>query len=380
MSTHFRTPLRPLAAAACLLLAGAASSAWAATCTWTGAASGNMSDTGNWNCPGGGGNLPGTGDTVIFPAGAATLSVNNDFGGGSPTFHDVSFAPGYALQGGTLNVGHLFTIASPFTTSAPLDGAAIPYGAIQVNGSPATGWAYLGNTTNISSVTVGDGTGQARAVLGSVTNPGLAGQPPVTVAGQGWLSLGSGMTANSLDVQAGGTLVVSEPPPGAAGGSQVGSATVTGATTLAAGATLEYRALTTFDPGVLTAQGGIALNGATLRVVVEDPANPDAVGLQRTLAGYGDSSQLTGTFAGLPEGATFAASNAPDVYYQITYGSNSNAFIQITRVNKPAVPPGGGGGVASVPVLAPAGLALLSAAVAGVGVLRRRRAGKATNT
>ena len=372
MSTHFRTPLRPLAAAACLLLAGAASSAWAATCTWTGAANGNMNDTGNWSCPGGGPNLPGTGDTVIFPAGAATLNVNNDFGGGSPTFYDVSFAPGYALQGSVLNFSHLAAITSPFTTSAILDGGAIPFGTIQVNGSPGAGFAYLGDITDIGGVTVGNGAGQAHAVLNSLTNPAMPGPAPITVAAQGWLSLGAAVITPALTVQANGTLVISEPPSGAVGGSTIGSATVTGATTLAAGAALEYRALTTYDSGVLTAQGGIALNGATLRVVVEDPANPDAVGLQRTLAGYGDSSQLSGTFAGLPEGAVFAASNAPQVYYQITYGSNSNAFIQITRVSTPVVPPGGAGGPAAIPVLAPAGLALLSVAVAGVGVLRRR--------
>jgi len=360
-----RTRRHAIALAASLALAAPA---FAATCTWSGAANSNMNDAGNWSCPGGGPNLPGTGDMLIFPAGAQTLTVNNDFIGTSPSFYDVSFAPGYTLQGSTLTYTHLLTITGPFTNSAAMDGGMGALGTIQVNGAPGAGLTFLGTTTGIGGLTVGNGVAQAHAVLGSV-NPAL----PITVAAQGALSMRQAVTATTLSVQSGGTLVISEPSPNNISGDTVGSATVTGATTLAAGAALEYRALTLFDPGVLTAQGGIALNGATLRIVVEDPANPDAIGLQRTLVGYGDSTQLTGTFAGLPaNGALIEASNAPGVWYSISYGSNSNAFIQITRVAAPppVVP---GSGVASVPVFGPAGLGLLSALVAGAGALRRRK-------
>ena len=183
--------------------------------------------------------------------------------------------------------------------------------------------------------------------------------------------MGTGASAGMLDVQTGGTLVISSPTPGAANGELIGSGTVSGATTFAAGSTLEYHATTSFDPGKLTAQNGLNLNGATLRIVVEDPNNPDAIGLQRTLVGYGDASYLEGRFAGLPNnGALIEASNAQGVWYSISYGSATDAFIRIIRVTAPS----GTSGPAAVPALSTVGLGLLTAVVGSLGFLRRRKA------
>ncbi len=362
-------PGRPLArkaiAAATLLLAAQAQAA--EVCTWNGNANGQLSQPANWACTGAV-SVPGTGDSVVFPAGANTSALVNDFMPIVPVFYDVSFAPGYSLNGDDLNVSHLLTVANGFMNASAISGGNSA--SVQVKGVPngqAT-W-FKGSLSSMQSITVGDGTAAVNAVLNATT-----GSPSVTVAAQGTLSMGTGATASTLDVQAGGTLLISKPLPGAASGDLVGSGTVSGATTFAAGSTLEYRALTSFDSGKLTAQNGLNLNGATLKIVVEDLANPDPINLQRTLVGYGDASYLQGRFAGLPSsGALIEASNAPGVWYSISYGSASNAFIQITRVAAPVVQPGGPGGTAAIPALAPAGLGLLSALMGGVGLVRRRK-------
>lgn len=372
MNSHYfarHLPCRSLAlstlALASLLMAAQAGAA--ETCTWNGNISSKLSQPANWTCTGAI-TVPGTGDSIVFPAGANTTALNNDFMPIVPVFYDVTFAPGYYLDGDDLNLSHLLTIANGFMNAPAISGGNSA--SVQVKGVPngQVTW-FKGSLNSMQSITVGDGTAAANAVLNATT-----GSPSVTVAAQGQLSMGTGATASTLDVQAGGTLVLSKPLPGAANGDLVGSGTVSGVTTFAAGATLEYHALTSFDPGKLTAQNGLNLNGATLRIVVEDPANPDAINLQRTLVGYGDASYLQGRFAGLPSsGALVQASNAPGVWYSISYGSASNAFVQITRVAAPVVPPGGPGGTAAIPVLAPVGLGLLSALVGGVGLVRRRK-------
>lgn len=362
-------PRRSLAlsalAFASLLMAAHAQAA--ETCTWNGSASSKLSLAANWTCTGAA-TVPGTGDSLVFPAGANTTALINDFLPIIPTFYDVSFAPGYALDGDDLNVSHLLTVAGSFMNAPAIAGSNSAQ--VQVNGGPGgqVTW-FKGTLNNMQSITVGDGAAAADAGLNATSNT-----PPITVAAQGRLSMGTGTTASTLDVQAGGTLLISRPLPGAAQGSLIGSGTVNGATTFAAGSTLEYHALTSFDSGKLVAQNGLNLNGATLKIVVEDPANPDAIGLQRTLVGYGDASYLQGRFAGLPNsGALIQASNAPGVWYAISYGSASNAFIQITRAAAPVAPPGGG--TAAIPALAPLGLGLMSALVAGVGMARRRKRG-----
>lgn len=351
-------PARTLFFAALL----AATQAQAETCTWTAAANANLSNAANWSCTGAV-TVPGSTDDVVFPANAATLSVINDFPIASPAFHTVTFAPGYTVGGNPLSSGLETVITGPFESTAPLNSA----GWLRVNGVAGGGLVHFRGSVYNAELVVGNGTASAHAVMDATSNA-----IPVTVASQGRLSMGAGVTAATLDVQSGGTLALSEPPPGAAGGSQVGSATVAGAVTFAAGSTLEYHALTSYDAGRLIAQNSIALNGATLRIVVEDPANPDAIGFMRTLVAYGDSSKLTGRFAGLPaSGALIEASNAPGVWYSVSYGVNSNAFIQITRVAAP--PPPAPGNPAAIPALAPAGLALMSVLVASIGLHRRRK-------
>ena len=76
-------------------------SAAADTCTWTGTASSNWNNAGNWTgCDNG--NLPENSDSLYFPAIAATKSTDNDFVGAS--FAKLSFENGYTATGNALTL------------------------------------------------------------------------------------------------------------------------------------------------------------------------------------------------------------------------------------------------------------------------------------
>lgn len=357
--------------AAAFVLAAMHGQAQAATCTWTGSVSSAMSAAGNWAAPCNASG-PANADSLVFPAGAANKTVEHDVLAPLHRYEDVTFATGYTFSsagGNPLYMGGHLNITAPFTAPAGEvdgDGAA----RVTVQGSGLAEIRTLAGMTGVDGIVV---TGGTHARLGGATGmyPG-----PIWVGGSSRFSAGQSVEATTLTVANGGTLAVSEPMTGAAPGSTVGSLTVTGTTEFSPGATFEYLASTTYAPGHLVAQGGLALNGATLRIVVEDPANPDAMGYTRTLAGYSNAALLSGRFSDLPAtGALIEASNAPGIWYSISYGASSNPFVQITRVAAPQVPPPGPGGAAPIPVLGSVGLGLLSAAVAGLGALRRRRKG-----
>ncbi len=92
------------------------------TCTWTGLASPNWSNSGNWaGCDNG--NLPETGDSLIFPAGAANLASNNNIAG--YTFNSISFDDSYvitgssfSLSGGFLAISNSTSISNAITLTA----------------------------------------------------------------------------------------------------------------------------------------------------------------------------------------------------------------------------------------------------------------------
>ncbi|HUJ79293.1 MAG TPA: LamG-like jellyroll fold domain-containing protein [Nitrospiria bacterium] len=81
------------------LLLSSAGDGWAATRTWTGGGTdNNWSTAANW-----GGTAPVSGDTVVFPGGAAQLSNNNDIAGA--TFIITISGSGYTLSGNAVTLG-----------------------------------------------------------------------------------------------------------------------------------------------------------------------------------------------------------------------------------------------------------------------------------
>lgn len=376
VSPHQPRPARVYAgmAVAAAMLMATTSNAWAFSCTWGGALSSSASNAANWRSCAAPGGIPGAGDDVFFPDNADRRTFDNDFAV-PPTFRDVTFESGYTVSGGTLKWSGEALISVPFTATANIDGSAssTPMQILDATqGLPGKAY-FLGQFTGSPGGTyVGNGSVNVPIVLTSGGSPYTA----IVIGAGGRLSTADGYPSGSMTVKPGGTLALSDLIPGLAPPATLGGATVTGALGFESGAVLEYRAYPPggYQSGRLLATSSVALNGATLNVVEEDPANPHPVGTLRTLVAYGDPSQLTGTFAGLPEGATFAASNAPGVHYRISYGSAADPRITLTRMAAPVVPPGpGGDGTVAVPTLGHAGLALLSACMAGVGLLRRRR-------
>jgi hypothetical protein len=85
----------------------------AATCIWSGANSGDFSDTGNWSaCPTGSG-IPETGDNITFPDVATTYILNNDI---SITFGSITIealsTSAYELSGNSIDVTGPIDIAA----------------------------------------------------------------------------------------------------------------------------------------------------------------------------------------------------------------------------------------------------------------------------
>ena len=109
------------------------------TCTWTGLASPNWSNSGNWTgCDNG--NLPETGASLIFPAGAANLASNNNIAG--YTFNSISFDDSYvitgssfSLSGGFLAISNSTSISNAITLTANQTFQGIALGNITFNGT-----------------------------------------------------------------------------------------------------------------------------------------------------------------------------------------------------------------------------------------------------
>src|SRR5260221_8325345 len=75
----------------------------AAGCSWNGSISGTWGNAANWDsgCTGAGG-IPGTGDSLNFPNGATTLSMNNNLL--SDTYNSLTFDDNYTLGGNPFSI------------------------------------------------------------------------------------------------------------------------------------------------------------------------------------------------------------------------------------------------------------------------------------
>ena len=133
------------------ILFGVASSAPAATSTWTGA-------TATWNTPGNWSALPADGDSLIFgAAGAGGTALNNDLTSSAFTINGITFnagAPAYVISNnpfilgaggvvnnsvshGTQTINNAITLGAPCTINVP-SGSAIFAGAIANGGNQLT--------------------------------------------------------------------------------------------------------------------------------------------------------------------------------------------------------------------------------------------------
>lgn len=376
MTQRATTPFTFAALAAAIL--ACASPAHAFTCTWTGAASGLANNPANWSCGGSPNPLPVNGDDLVFPDNAPNAASYSHNFLPVPAFGNVTLGKGYTLNGNGMLFNSTASVTGPLTSQVPFNGMGT--GTLTVTGGASINdLAYFqSNLMNIANIAVGDASGPAHAYIAS---PSFA---PIAVQAQGRLGLAVNADVSSLQVATNGTLVLSEPPPGFPPPGTLGGPKVYQQLLLDTGSMLEYRIYANgYGSGFIAMQPGsvATLNAPTLRVMLDDPSQPEPVGSEREIISFpAGSYALTGAFAGLADGATVQASNAPGIYYRINYNTNPNfdGSVTITRVAGPLVPPpgpGNGGGTTAVPALGPAGLGLMSLLVAGVGALRRRKHG-----
>ncbi|MGE8317655.1 MAG: IPTL-CTERM sorting domain-containing protein [Comamonas sp.] len=376
----FVRPAHLFALATCAAATVLALPALARTCTWTGAVDNLATTAGNWACDAGSG-PPAGGDDVMFPAAAAHKDTysHNYASGLVPIFNTIDFAPGYTVNGpGGLRFTHSLYATGPLTVNTLIDGQHT--GTLAIREAASTSdvvymQGYVRFMSPVAGITVG--TSGAANTARLILNGTLPGSPDrVTVYQGGRLSFATSNASevSVLTVRQGGTLAVSDPPPGVPP-AILGNATVTQALDLQSGSTFEYlvHADGFSSGGVIIGAGATAnLSGATLKVVLGDPGAPEPVGTEHRILEYPSGTTLGSTFASLPEGATVEASNAPGVFYRITYGAAGTETVQLNRVAAPPRPSEPGAAV-PVPTLGSMGLALLALLAGAMGLRARRR-------
>jgi hypothetical protein len=257
--------------------------------------------------------------------GALTLIANDQLANGvidaqrDPGNAVIIMAPGTALDTGTgaLTIELRNGDGKTYADSGAITLQTLTAGTLSVtNNGPTTGSdVILGMVTTAGAQTYASPNGTTVATDNLATTAS-----PVTFNTS--VSLNAGLTLNvgaSTVIFAGGTVT---PNPGVF--SIAGSLALASSTSFSA-------LLNGTDPtsySQITASGSIDLGSSTLALTLG--FTPD-VGDSFTLLTAGDGSSITGTFAGLDEGATFSQG---DFTFQITYqgGPNGNSVV-LTRVS-----------------------------------------------
>lgn len=331
-------------------------SAIAATRTWTGAASNLWSNAANW-----GGTAPVAGDDLVFPAGAAHLANSNDLGAGFAV-HSITISGGnYALSGQSIALG-----------AGGLNFLGLPSGAnVNVNLpialSVAQQWtsdsiaiisidSKISGSSNLAATGFGTfyltGVNTATGVL-SWNGPGslwIAGEWDGTVSflgGGGYLtnnSIAGPLTVNSTYFAPAASSFLGTPAAGSCGNLDLQS----GSTFVA------YLS----DNPTLHVSGTVHISNTTLTVM----ANVVPAGTALTLIDNDGSDAFTGTFNGVPEGATVVANSGQS--FKVSYVGGTGNDLVLTAGPVPA----------AVPALDARALAALAVllAIAGAFVAGRR--------
>jgi fibronectin-binding autotransporter adhesin len=290
---------------------------WTTSVNWTG----NVAPSGN------------AGETLIFPGFANQLTNENTFPAGT-VFEEIQFpagATGYTLNGNALVLdqgitalngagSNTYNIPTSFTGNGVFSqisgGTLVTAGPVDLNGGTLT-VTGAGNHTDLDEVADGDlivATVASGTVAIAGTMPGLNGS---VIVNSGLLVLTGDLAMADLIVNGGmvegdGSAKGVSAPGGAIspGGAATAIFGSDGASTLAAGDTL-YVDLDTPTPGTghdQLAVNGMVTLGATLSATALSPANP---GDQFVIVANDGADAVTGTFAGLPNGAGFLVGGTP---------------------------------------------------------------------
>jgi fibronectin-binding autotransporter adhesin len=317
----------------------------AAAKTWTGAVNNLWSNPGNWL-----GGVPGPGDPIVFPSGAANLSNTDDLSDGPP-FKSILFTgSNYVISGGDIGLTNgISSTAAPNTINSFISlaapqtfGGAICCGPLNLGGGISLGANLLAldNQVNVTGIITGTGGVAMGDVITLSANNTYTGPTTISQRGQiDGLQPGSAVTAGGFS-----NAVVS-------GKGQIGAVTVNSSASIQPGQNFGYNigrltsGSVTFNTNSLflpQLNGTVAAVGYDqLKVAGSVTINVGVVlGLQ---LGYspnqGDTyvvvdndgvDPVNGVFDSLPEGATI---NLGANTAKITYVGGTGNDIVVTVIS-----------------------------------------------
>jgi fibronectin-binding autotransporter adhesin len=317
----------------------------AAAKTWTGAVNNLWSNPGNWL-----GGVPGNGDPILFPSGAANLSNVNDIND-DVIFRSILFTgSNYVIGGNPVQIsGGISSTTAPntinndiYASGAQTFGGAICCGPLNLNGNIYGGSGLLTfdnqvNATGVISGSSGLALGDVITLSGNNTYTGpttvtqraqFDGVQPASAVSAGGLF--NGVVSGKGTV---GPVTISSPAniqPGQGFGGQTGKLT-TGNLTLNA-STFYYPQLNGSLPGVtydqLSVNGTVTLNGSSM--VYPTLGFTPAQGQVFVIVNNDGADPVAGTFSGLPQGANLNIGPYP---FQISYIGKTGNDITLTSLS-----------------------------------------------
>ena len=303
----------------------------AATDNWTGTTNGNWTVATNW-----GGTAPVAGDDLVFANTANANALNNDFpantafhsllfnaaGTFSPNGSAVNLGAGGITQtsGTTLNDFLAFNLTSPQTWTAGTPGqlilngpAALALGAnnLLINGDGAV--FFSGNTiTGTGTISLTGTTALSLTVTGNLNSTGA-----INVGTNATLNLSTpAAIATPIVVNSGGTLTDAIGFSGFMNAPLTINAGGTYAVTINGTGVLQFSRVTVNTAPITLAGNLVVTNNA-----------PAVAGTSYTIIMNQTGSPIVGTFAGLPEGATFTAGGQT---FKISYLNGVTITVQGT--------------------------------------------------
>jgi Bacterial Ig-like domain (group 3)/Domain of unknown function (DUF4214) len=295
---------------------------WGAS-TWSGVVDGLWSNAGNWDVP------PIAGSELLFPFDGANRSNTNDLSAGL-SFSSLTIAGNsYAISGNAI------ALTGPIVASYDSGTSQVTL-PIEVGNSASVSVANPNASLELGGEISGSG-GLVKSEAGTLSLTGNNSYLGSTLAGDGTLLVNGTQTSSAVFVITGATV---------GGTGSVGSITSTGGTvkpgtstpgllTVAGGLTLDGNSTFTVVLNGLSAgteysqvqvTGPVDLGGATLEVSLgfQPTGQPSFVAIDNM-----GNAAIAGTFAGLPEGASFSVSSQS---FKISYVGGDGNDVVLTRL------------------------------------------------
>ena len=330
----------------------------AATANWTGTTSGTWSVASNW-----GGTAPVAGDDLVFANTANANALNNDYAAGT-AFNSLTFnaAGTFSPNGNAINlgIGGITQTAGttlndflPFTLTASqtwnvanpgqlvLNGpAALTLGANNLLISGDGSHSFSNTVTGSGTITLTGTTAQTLTVTGFMNDTGA-----INVGTNATLNLSTpNAIAAPIVVNSGGTLTDAIGSSGFMNAPLTINAGGTYAVTINGTAVLQFSRVTV-NNGPITLAGNLVVTNNV----------PATAGTVYTIILNQTGGPIVGTFAGLPEGATFTAGGQT---FKISYLSGVTITVQgtptTTTLNSSLNPSASGQSVTFTATVSPA--------------------------